>query len=66
MPFLQATTKEILRLFPSAPLGGRSTSTTVDLGGYTIPEATNVIIPNWNLHRNEKYWENPLEFDPDR
>eukprot|EP01102_Stenamoeba_stenopodia_P009109 TRINITY_DN2671_c0_g1_i1.p1 TRINITY_DN2671_c0_g1~~TRINITY_DN2671_c0_g1_i1.p1 ORF type:complete len:544 (-),score=116.99 TRINITY_DN2671_c0_g1_i1:90-1721(-) len=66
MPFLLATTKEILRLFPSAPLGGRATTTAVDLNGYSIPEYTSIIIPNWNLHRNEKYWNNPLEFDPER
>jgi len=36
------------------------------VGKFTLPKGVNVIIPIIHVHRNKKYWLNPLMFDPDR
>ncbi|KAI3822908.1 hypothetical protein L1987_10509 [Smallanthus sonchifolius] len=36
------------------------------VGGYTIPEGCTVILNAWAIHRNPQYWDNPLEFNPER
>lgn len=34
-------------------------------GGYTVPAGTVLLISIYFLHRNEKYFPNPEEFNPD-
>jgi cytochrome P450 len=36
------------------------------LGKYTVPKNTVLGMDLYNLHRNERYWDNPSEFDPSR
>ena len=37
-----------------------------ELGGYHIPPKAAVFLNFYSVHRDEIYWENPLEFNPDR
>ncbi|KAJ8949876.1 hypothetical protein NQ318_010510 [Aromia moschata] len=32
----------------------------------TIPAGSSILISIYNLHRSEKYWKDPLEYNPDR
>lgn len=57
---------ETLRLVPVIPLFGRKATADLDLSNKVIPKGTNIIFPIIELHRNEKYWPDPLTFDPDR
>lgn len=34
--------------------------------GVVVPEGSSVFIPVLFIHRSEKYWSEPLKFDPDR
>jgi len=36
------------------------------LGDITLTKNTDVIVSFIPMNRNEKYWPNPLKFDPDR
>lgn len=63
---LDRVIKETLRLFPGAPLSGRVFSDDVHLDDFIMPKNSSAIISYFNLHRSEKYWTNPLKFDPDR
>lgn len=36
------------------------------LGESVFPKNSNILIPLIHMYRNEKYWQNPLKFDPDR
>ncbi|KAH6791397.1 hypothetical protein C2S51_006403 [Perilla frutescens var. frutescens] len=65
--YLQAITKEILRLYPPGPLSGtRKLTEDCYVGGYHIPKDTWLIANLYKLHRDPQMWPNPLEFRPER
>ncbi|XVE61224.1 hypothetical protein DITRI_Ditri06bG0022300 [Diplodiscus trichospermus] len=66
LPYLQAIVKETLRLHPGGPLVVRESTEDCVIGGYDIPEGTRLFVNVWALGRDPKYWENPLEFIPER
>ena len=55
-----------MRLYPPAWLIGRRNVADDVIGGFAIPAGTNCLIPTICLHRSPKYWDKPLEFNPDR
>jgi cytochrome P450 len=58
--------KETLRLYPPVWSVNRQTITDVELGGYQLSEGTQLMLPQWAVHRDDRYWENPTSFDPSR
>ncbi|XP_055678131.1 probable cytochrome P450 313a4 [Lutzomyia longipalpis] len=65
--FLDRFIKETLRLFPSLPLIVRSVEKATQIGQYTVPAGTQLIIPLIFLHREKSFWgPTAEEFDPDR
>ncbi len=58
--------KEAMRLYPPAYVLGRSAARDTNIGGFAIHEGEIVLIAQWLLHRNPKYFEDPLRFDPER
>nr|XP_024216016.1 cytochrome P450 6a2 isoform X1 [Halyomorpha halys] len=67
LKFLNNCVSEALRLYPSVPILIRECAKD-----YTLPDGTfiekglNILIPNLSLHRDPKYFPEPLEFKPDR
>ncbi|KAK1437514.1 hypothetical protein QVD17_03306 [Tagetes erecta] len=67
LQYLDATIKETFRLYPIAPiLLPRVPSKDCVVGGYMIPKGTIVFLNVILIHRNPKYWDNPMEFNPER
>ncbi|GJW87824.1 cytochrome P450 76C1-like protein [Tanacetum coccineum] len=65
--YLDATIKETFRLHPILPfLLPRSPSQDCTVGGYTIPKGCTVFLNVWSIHRDPRYWDNPLDFKPER
>ncbi len=58
--------KEAMRLYP--PVWGitRDASREDVIDGYLIKKGDSIAISPYAVHRLEKYWENPLKFDPER
>jgi cytochrome P450 len=65
--YLNACIQENLRLHPIASEMGRRTGNEwVFLGGYDLPPHTVVSSSYRELHRDGKYWPEPLRFWPER
>ena len=57
---------EAMRLYPPAWGFGREALADCEIGGYSIPAGTTIIISPWVLHRDPRYFERPTEFLPER
>ena len=67
MPFVEAVLHEVLRFCNIVPLGiFRATSQDASVNGYTIPKGTMVITNLYSVHFDEKYWNDPGVFSPQR
>ncbi|KAJ6400771.1 hypothetical protein OIU84_016243 [Salix udensis] len=66
--YLQAVVKEVLRLHPPGPLLSWArlaiTDTTID--GYHVPKGTTAMVNMWAISRDPEFWEDPLQFLPER
>ncbi|XP_077998178.1 cytochrome P450 2U1-like [Glandiceps talaboti] len=67
LPFIEATTLEILRIATIVPIPvSHMTSESVTLHGYSIPKNTTVLLNLWGVHMDATEWENPEVYDPGR
>ena len=57
---------EGLRLYPPAWGVIRQASGNQYLGQYAINDGSIVIMPQWSIHRDGRFFENPTQFDPSR
>jgi cytochrome P450 len=58
--------KEAMRLYPPVPQIPRETTERVELGGYELPVGATVAPSQWTVHRDERFWDDPTEFRPER
>lgn len=67
MKYLEQVIKETLRLFPAGPIIGRILPKDVRVNeNVVIPKNCSLMLTIFTLHRNAKYWKEPLTFNPDR
>ncbi|KAK9748544.1 hypothetical protein RND81_02G065600 [Saponaria officinalis] len=67
LPVIHNIVNETLRLFPPAPLlVPHEASEDCSIGGYRVNKGTMVIINVWAIHRDPKFWDDPLLFNPER
>jgi cytochrome P450 len=58
--------KEAMRLFPPAYVVGRRCEEDYSVGGHFIPAMTNVLMCQWIVHRDPRWFDQPSEFHPSR
>jgi cytochrome P450 len=58
--------KESMRLYPPAWGVVRMTPAACTLGGYRIPKSASVILSQWVMHRDPRYFPEPARFHPAR
>jgi len=57
---------EALRLHPPAHLLIRRATADTTIGGYRVPAGTFVTLPQFYVHTDERWWDDPEAFRPDR
>ena len=58
--------RESMRLYPPVPMFVREASCPEEFRGRDVRKGSQVILSPWHLHRHERLWERPDEFDPGR
>jgi cytochrome P450 len=66
LPFALQVLKESMRLFPPVYVIARSAARDTEIGGFPIREGELVFLSQWLLHRDPRFFPDPLRFDPDR
>jgi cytochrome P450 len=66
LTFCEQVVRESMRLYPPAYVVGRRPVEDVMIGKHFIPAGTNVLMSQWVVHRDERWFADPLRFDPDR
>jgi cytochrome P450 len=67
LPYLNCIVNEVLRLNPGSPLlVPHEAREEVLLGGYAIPRGTMLLVNAYQIHRDPKSWEDPMNFMPER
>jgi cytochrome P450 len=66
MPFALRVMKEAMRLYPPAFLLARQAVRDTSIGGFAVRKDELVFVAPWLMHRDPRYFDDPLRFDPDR
>jgi cytochrome P450 len=61
-----ACVQEALRLFPPAWILEREATVDDVVGGFEVRKGTTAFLPIYAVHRDERWWPEPLRFDPER
>ncbi|HEV7698942.1 MAG TPA: cytochrome P450 [Pyrinomonadaceae bacterium] len=66
LKYTEAVLAESMRLYPPAWAIGRSVVETHEIDGYELPQGAIVLMSPFVMHRDERFWNDPLEFRPER
>ncbi|MGL5084018.1 MAG: cytochrome P450 [Microcoleaceae cyanobacterium] len=66
LPFLEQVIKESLRVLSPVPWNGRVTAQPTELGGYFLPQGTEVFISIYHTHHSPELYADPEAFNPYR
>ena len=66
LPYTEMVLAESMRLYPPAWFLGRRTLEPYQLAGYTIPQGSFVIMSQYVMHHDPRYYSEPNRFDPQR
>ncbi|HEV2764357.1 MAG TPA: cytochrome P450, partial [Pyrinomonadaceae bacterium] len=64
--YAETVVAEAMRLYPPAWAVGRLTIKDVDIGGYLIPRGSLVLLSQYVVHRDPRFFPDPERFDPER
>ena len=58
--------REVLRLYPPVPMMVRENTCPEEMRGRKVAPGAQIVLSPWHLHRHERIWDRPDEFDPSR
>ena len=58
--------REVLRLYPPVPMMVRENTCPEEMRDRQVAPGAQLVLSPWHLHRHERIWDRPDEFDPDR
>ncbi len=66
LPYTRMVFEETLRLYPPAWAFPRQTIADDEIGGFTIPARSVLVLCQYVTQRHPDFWEDPERFDPER
>ncbi|KAA1477980.1 cytochrome P450 [Dentipellis sp. KUC8613] len=67
LPYIEALVSEVLRWNPLGPIGGPRRAMKDDVyNGYHIPKGSNIVPNVWKMLHDEKLYQDPVAFKPER
>lgn len=66
LEYTERVYREALRLYPPAWGVFRRADGDQPLGEYVVDDGAAVVVPQWSIHRDDRYFEAPDAFDPHR
>jgi cytochrome P450 len=66
LSYTERVVTETLRVLPTVWTIGREAIEPVELGGYRIPAGMTVFMPQWVIHRDARWFDDPEVFRPER
>ncbi|CAA9573031.1 cytochrome P450 hydroxylase [uncultured Synechococcales cyanobacterium] len=66
LPLLEKVIKESMRVLPPVPWNGRVTAQPTQLGGYALPQGTEVLVSIYQTHHMPELYPRPELFNPRR
>lgn len=66
LAYTQMVLKEVMRLYPPVYSLTREVIEPFDAAGYHIAKGSQIVIPVYAVHRDERWFDNPNEFRPER
>jgi len=64
--YTDSVVKEALRLYPPVWGMARRANTDSEIGGYPIPKGSVIILSQWVMQRDSRYFDQPEVFNPER
>lgn len=66
LPYVDQVVTETLRLFSTVWLLGREAIEPVEVAGHKVPKGWTVYMSQWIVHRDPRWYDDPLEYRPER
>jgi cytochrome P450 len=66
LPYTRAVIAETMRLFPPAWIVGRRAMAEYRIAEYTVPARTIILMSQWIVHRDPRWWPDAEHFLPER
>ena len=66
LKYTEMVLAESMRLYPPAWAVGRRAINDCEIGGYFVPKKSLVLMSQYVMHHDERYFHEPLRFDPER
>lgn len=66
LAYTRCVLAESMRLYPPAWVIARQAKERYELAGYAVPAGSVLLMSQFLLHRDARYWEDPLRFEPGR
>jgi cytochrome P450 len=66
LPLSRDVFRETLRLYPPVPMMVREAACPERFRDRDVPKGSQIVLSPWHLHRHERIWDRPDDFDPAR
>jgi len=66
LPYTERIVKEAMRVYPPIWALGRTAVKDCEIGGYRVPAGSTVVMSQWVMHHDHRYYDEPERFFPDR